>query len=98
MPGFGRASIDRAGELDGRHLAADYQQADLALDPAHSGRASRDNDGARSNWLGGAHILRVLSSNDGYVTRYVTLRYDQRYGVTLRFGVLKNPNVRNARS
>jgi hypothetical protein len=45
MPGFGRASIDRAGELDGIHLAANNQQAaDLALDPAHSGSFSRDKN------------------------------------------------------
>jgi hypothetical protein len=54
MPGFGRTSIDRAGERDGRHLTADYQQAaDLALDAADPRRAGRDNDRARSIWLGG---------------------------------------------
>jgi hypothetical protein len=49
MPGFGRASVDRAGELNGRHLTADYQQtADLALDAADPRCASRDNDRALS--------------------------------------------------
>jgi hypothetical protein len=57
MPGFGRASVDMFGELDGRHLASDYQQAsDLALYPADSGSVRRDNDGARSIRRGGAYF------------------------------------------
>jgi hypothetical protein len=47
MPGFGRAGVDRAGELDGRHLTANYQQAaDLALDPANAGIVSAGRDSA----------------------------------------------------